>query len=74
MLTKCLELAEKLAVLSIAFPAIGTGLLRYPPEDTAKCFYDAAVEFARKHPKGCLKMIKLVVYTEDSFTKKVRCV
>ena len=72
MIEKCLEVADDLNAISIAFPAIGTGILEYPSDVVAKCFLLAFTEFAKGNTDGSLKRIKLVVYTEDSSTKEVR--
>ena len=72
MITKCLEEAEKLRAKSIAFPAVGTGALGYPPEKLGNLFFETCAEFARLNPYGIIESIKLVIYSANAPTKRVR--
>ena len=67
---KCLNEAEKLKAKSIAFPAIGTGVLQYPPETVGKVFLEACTDFAEKYP-GNVKIIKLAILSDDTSAKAV---
>jgi O-acetyl-ADP-ribose deacetylase (regulator of RNase III) len=63
LLAKCyansLELASKHGVRSIAFPAISTGVFRYPVEEAARVAYGAV----RGHP--AFDRIELVCFGDD---------
>lgn len=70
MILKCLNEAEKLKAESIAFPAIGTGVLRYPPETVGKVFLEACAEFAESN-HGYVETIKLVIFSDNTAAKAV---
>jgi O-acetyl-ADP-ribose deacetylase (regulator of RNase III) len=46
-MTRCLKEAEERKLSSIAFPALGTGILGYPPCLTAKTMFDAVEEYQK---------------------------
>lgn len=50
---------------SIAFPAIGTGILRFPHQITAKICFEESKKFVQKYPNTCVKDIHFVVYHQD---------
>jgi len=45
---RCLEIATEGNLASIAFPAISTGVYRYPPEDAAKIAVATAKDFVEQ--------------------------
>src|SRR5215813_12670702 len=45
---RCLEIATERNLASIAFPAISTGVYRYPPEDAAKIAVATAKDFVEQ--------------------------
>lgn len=55
----CLEMAKALHCSSIAFPAIGTGNLRFNIEDVANQMFKTVDEF--KNP-DCLYKVSFVIY------------
>jgi O-acetyl-ADP-ribose deacetylase (regulator of RNase III) len=42
-MTRCLKEAEERKLSSIAFPALGTGILGYPPCLTAKTMFEYSI-------------------------------
>jgi len=58
-------------VSSIAFPAVGTGMLRYPPGSVARCLVHAAADFTRMNKHTTVKHIMLVVFSNDLSTVEV---
>ena len=72
MMKKLLLKASKSGMVSIAFPAIGTGNLGYPRDVTAHCMYEAVAEFSKDNPRSKLKDIRFWVYDKDQPTIQVR--
>ncbi len=60
-----LELAEKLHLQSIAFPAISTGIYGYPIYEAADIMIKAVYNYIKSGTK--LKLIKFILYDEHSF-------
>jgi len=58
-----LELAEKLGVQSIAFPAISTGIYRYPREKAARIAWEQIARFVSSHSTP--RSISLVFFSPD---------
>ena len=56
---------------SIAFPALGTGNLRYPGDEVAKAMIEAVIEYTEKNPNSSIKDVKIVIYHLDHGTQKV---
>ncbi|XP_038046790.1 protein mono-ADP-ribosyltransferase PARP14-like [Patiria miniata] len=56
---KCLQLANKLKLQSIAIPAISTGVYGFPPKLAAVQIVNAVVEFSQKVPDTSLTEISL---------------
>ncbi len=61
----CLDIAEKYKLESIAFPAIGTGIARFPIEQCAKIM----IELILRHTKmqTYLKDVYIVLYDAKSY-------
>ena len=57
---------------SIAFPALGTGNLKYPADEVAKAMIEAMIEYTQKNPNSCIKDVKIVIYSQDVQTQQVR--
>ncbi|MEU6845729.1 O-acetyl-ADP-ribose deacetylase [Streptomyces sp. NPDC046716] len=55
-----LKVAEQLQLSSVAFPAISTGIYRWPLEDGARI----AVETVRGAPPGSVREVRFVVFDE----------
>lgn len=68
----CLQIADQqLHVQSVAFPALGTGVLKYPPDVVAKLLVDATAEYVSSNRTTGLREIKLVVFQLDGKTQQV---
>jgi len=68
----CLNKAASNGHVSIAFPALGTGNLNYPPALSAQYMIEAVMEYAQENPKSSITQVKVIVYHLDIKTKKVR--
>lgn len=55
----------------MAFPALGTGRLGYPPDLAAKTMLKCCIYFLRQKRSTSLKKIIFVVYHEDKETFEV---
>ncbi|KAL0993706.1 hypothetical protein UPYG_G00112130 [Umbra pygmaea] len=64
---KCLSLAKESQMLSISFPAIGTGALGFNKHDVAQIMMDTAVEF-EKNNSGTYMNICYVIFPSDNDT------
>ena len=62
---QCLEKADKLGCRSIAFPAIGTGRLKYPPEIVASSMFLAITEFSDEFPETSIEEVIFVLFPAD---------
>jgi len=59
----CLCVAEELGVHSIAFPAFGTGVGGFPPEQAAQAMVETVARFA--HQAASLRRVTFVLFSED---------
>ena len=59
---KCLESASKHSCTSIAFPALGTGYLKFPPDLAASKVIQAIKDFQSKQPQTTLSEVKIVIF------------
>ena len=50
---------------SIAFPSLGTGANKYPPQVSAEATLAAIVEFVRKNPSSSITNVAIVIYYKD---------
>ena len=57
----CLDRAEKMRYTSIAFPAIGTGNMSYPPALSAEAIVKALKQFTQRKPNH-VKIIRMVIF------------
>jgi O-acetyl-ADP-ribose deacetylase (regulator of RNase III) len=62
-----LNKAEELGVSSLAFPALGTGVGRFPLEECAKIMLGKAVDFLRKGEDIKLRLIIFALYDKEAF-------
>jgi O-acetyl-ADP-ribose deacetylase (regulator of RNase III) len=60
--TGALELAEQRGLLSLALPAISTGIFGFPKDLAAKVILRAIADFAEAHPQSGLQDIRLVLF------------
>ena len=65
ILQKSLMEAQKLNLLSISIPAIGTGNLQFPRDRVATISFDEVLTFSKNNPNSCVKEVHLVVYDQD---------
>jgi len=56
--------AEQHDVRSIAFPAISTGVYRYPPDEAAMVAVSAVIEYFDEHPDSGVSRVIFVAYNE----------
>lgn len=68
ILEKCyrsvFELARRMEIKSIAFPALGTGLHRYPKEEAAKIALTTIIACIKEHPE-CFTKVVIVCYDDE---------
>ena len=57
--------AQKLNLLSISIPAIGTGNLQFPRDRVATISFDEVLTFSKNNPGSSVKEVHLVVYDKD---------
>ncbi len=57
-----LQRAEELGLQSIAFPAISTGIYRFPKKRAARIFYQTIEDYFAQHPTSTLRDVRLVLY------------
>lgn len=60
---RCIEVADELGAVSIAFPAISTGVYGYPPELAA----DVAVSTLREATGTDLELVRLVAFDAGTY-------
>ena len=61
-----LQTAEELKCLSIALPAISTGIFGFPKERAAKIIFSAIENFFAENPSSGLKIAKLVLFDQPT--------
>ncbi|KAI8507644.1 positive regulation of interleukin-4-mediated signaling pathway [Branchiostoma belcheri] len=66
MVQECLESADNDSYTSIAFPAMGTGNLKYPRDLAASCMYDEIVSFSQSNPGTTLKDVRIIVFDQST--------
>ena len=62
---KCLQEADKKNMTSIAFAAIGTGILQFPRDKVADIYFDEIMSYNQKHPNTSLEDVRFVLYDKD---------
>ena len=72
VVTKCLTEASNTGYTSLVFPALGTGNLQYPQDESARTMLEAIDRFQRANPSTSVKDVRIVVYQKDIQTVKVR--
>jgi len=63
---KCMKECIKLKMTSIAFPAIGTGNLRFPDNVVAKLMVEAILSFLSSHKNSSFEAVYLVIFMADT--------
>ncbi|NWH70554.1 PAR14 polymerase, partial [Piaya cayana] len=71
VITKCLEIAEELALKTITFPAIGTGVLEFPRSVVAKLLFDKVFEFSSKNRVKSLQEVHILLHPKDTANIRV---
>ncbi|KAI8508653.1 positive regulation of interleukin-4-mediated signaling pathway [Branchiostoma belcheri] len=66
MVHDLLELAHDDRYTSIAFPAMGTGNLKYPHDVAASCMYDEIWSFSQSNPGTTLKDVRIIVFDQPT--------
>jgi O-acetyl-ADP-ribose deacetylase (regulator of RNase III) len=62
-----LQLAERLNLTSIAFPAISTGIYRFPVPLAPQVILAAIQGYLADHPTSHLELIRLVLYDRETW-------
>ncbi|XP_077988571.1 protein mono-ADP-ribosyltransferase PARP14-like [Glandiceps talaboti] len=62
---KCLKMAEKTGMQSIAFPAIGTGSHGTSPKDCARGLLAGLTNFVQKYQPRCLQHVRITVFQQQ---------
>ena len=68
---RCLELADKHGMVSVAFPALGTGVLGFPPDFVASLLFETIQDYESYNPETGIRSVLLVVYQDDIQTVQV---
>ena len=58
---------------SVAFPSIGTGHRKFPPNLVATVMLEEVVKFSQNNPRTSVKDVRFVVYPNDHETTQVCC-
>ncbi|XP_078600810.1 protein mono-ADP-ribosyltransferase PARP14-like [Branchiostoma floridae x Branchiostoma japonicum] len=66
MVQECLESADQGGYTSIAFPAMGTGNLKYPRNVAAICMYDEILSFSQDNPGTTLQDVRIIVFDQPT--------
>lgn len=69
--TSCLEKANEYQFSSLAFPALGTGNLNFPPDVVAKLIKETVRQFEVNNPKHSVSKIVFIIYFKDDKILKV---
>ncbi|KAL3863199.1 hypothetical protein ACJMK2_004965 [Sinanodonta woodiana] len=64
-MNNCLSEADQRKLTSIAFPALGTGTLKYPKDVVAREMFNCVSDFLTKNASTSLVAVYFVVYQED---------
>jgi O-acetyl-ADP-ribose deacetylase len=62
-----LRRAEELRLKSIAFPALATGVARFPVDRCADAMIAAARDYGAEHPDSSIELVVFVLFTSDDF-------
>ena len=72
MMWQCMQVADKKNCSSIAFPAFGTGQLKYPPYEVAKVMFETVDMYGKLTPSTQIKEVRILIYFDDERNSKVR--
>src|SRR5215470_18986818 len=62
-----LRRAEELGLKSIAFPALATGVARFPVDRCAEVMISAALDYGVEHPDNSIELVVFVLFTPDDY-------
>ncbi len=66
-----LQLAERLGLKSMAFPAISTGIFRFPVDLAAKIMLSTIEAYLSDNPDSSLVLVRIVLYDRQTLTSFV---
>ncbi|XP_053399094.1 protein mono-ADP-ribosyltransferase PARP14-like isoform X2 [Mercenaria mercenaria] len=66
LIKECLKSASDEKCESIAFPALGTGLLKYPADRVAHCTLQCIQDFSNNRPNTSLKYVNIIIFHQDN--------
>lgn len=66
LVQRSLREVHLLAGASVAFPAIGTGKLQFPPRETARIMVDETIKFCRENPDTTITDVRFIVLPQDT--------
>ena len=61
-----LKLGDHLAVSSISFPAVSTGIYGFPKEQAAAIILRAFQNYFTKYPESKLEVVRLILFDQES--------
>ena len=67
-ITGCLQKMEEMKLESIAFPAISTGIFRFPKPLAASIFYEAFKKYFVNYPQSSFQNVSLVLFDKPTIT------
>ena len=67
----CLSAAHAAGMASVAFPAIGTGVIGVPPAESACIMFEQVASFIDSNSPTTLNDVRFVIYEQDAATLKV---
>ena len=62
-----LRRAEERQLKALAFPALGTGVARFPVDECAEVMIGAAREYAAAHADSSIELVVFVLFTESDY-------
>lgn len=62
-----LRRADELQLRSIAFPALATGVARFPVDECAEVMITAARDYAAEHPASSIGLVVFVLFTAGDY-------
>lgn len=62
-----LRRAEELKLKSVAFPALATGVARFPVDRCAEMMITAARDYAAEHPGSSIELVVFVLFTPGDY-------
>ena len=71
---KCLKVCESKKASTIAFPALGAGALKYPPQVVAEVMITTVQNYYQTNSRTtCIKEVKFLIYLNDIY-KEFECI